>query len=125
MPAPTTIIYSGQTAYYYYNGTYYVPTEVKAERPEGAEPPPPPPGEGEDPSYSVQGEDGPEMIESDHNYEVVQAPIGATVTYLPEEASKVEIEGRTYHVNEETYYQTFVSGGETIYMVVADPNGNT
>ncbi|MHC5114150.1 MAG: DUF6515 family protein, partial [Planctomycetota bacterium] len=126
VPAPTTVVYEGSNSYYYYNGTYYQPTDKEADRPEGAAPPPPPPGEGEDPTYSVQGEegeDGPEMIESDHNYEVIQAPIGATVPYLPEEAKEVDVAGKKYHVFDDTYYQTFVSDGDTIYMVVADPTG--
>ncbi len=118
VPAPTTVVYAGSTSYYYYNGTYYQPTDQPAERPEGAAPPPPDEGE-----FSIQGEgDGPEMIESDQNYEVVATPIGATVPYLPEEANKVEVKGKTYFVYEGTYYQRFVSDGDTIYMAVENPS---
>ena len=49
-------------------------------------------------------------------------PVGATVPYLPEEAKKVKVSGKTFMVYEHTYYQPFVSGGDTIYMVVQDPH---
>ena len=117
VPAPTTVVYSGSTSYYYYNGTYYQPTDEPAERPEGAAPPPEDEG-----AYSVQGEgDGPKMVESDHNYEVVAPPMGATVPYLPDETKKVDVEGKTYYAYEDTYYRQFVNDGDTIYMVVEDP----
>jgi hypothetical protein len=54
-------------------------------------------------------------------YEVIEPPIGATVPYLPEEASEQSIGGKTYYVYDGTYYKPFVSNGETIYMVVDDP----
>jgi hypothetical protein len=118
VPAPTTVVYQSTNSYYYYNGTFYQPTDEPADRPEGAAPPPEDEG-----AYSIQGTDeGPEMIESDHNYKVVAPPIGATVPYLPEEADEVEVNGRTYYVFDGTYYQPFVSDGETIYMVVEDPS---
>ncbi len=117
VPAPTTVVYAGTTSYYYYNGTYYTPSDKPAERPKDA--PPPPEAEGE---YSVQGkDDGPEMIESEHNYEVVGPPVGASVPYLPEEADEVEINGKKYSVYDGTYYQAFVNDGDTIYMIVEDP----
>ena len=117
VPAPTTVVYAGSNSYYYYNGTYYQPTDEPAERPEGAAPPPEYEGE-----FSLQGEgDGPEMIESDHNYEVVTPPIGVTVPYLPDEADEVEVSNKSYFVYDGAYYQQFINDGDTIYMVVEDP----
>ena len=63
------------------------------------------------------------MIEGeDHNFEVVRAPEGATVPYLPEEATKEKVGGKDYFVSDGTYYRAFASDGETIYMVVDDPH---
>ena len=111
VPTATTVVYVGTTPYYYYGGAYYVATTQPAE-------PPPPKEEGSPEDDEVPE---PEMTEDDHNYEVVEPPIGATVPYLPEEADEQSIEGKTYFVYDETYYQPFVSEGETIYMVVDDP----
>ena len=62
------------------------------------------------------------MTDDETNYEVVKAPIGATVSYLPEEAKEQTIKGRKYFQFEGTYYQAFSSEGETIYMVVEKPH---
>ena len=61
------------------------------------------------------------MTEDDHNYEVVAPPVGATVTYLPDEATERVVSGTTYLVHDGTYYRLFASEGETIYMVVDSP----
>jgi hypothetical protein len=111
VPSATTVVYSGTTAYYYYGGTYYVPSDQPAPQPEATS----------KQDTEQETSDAPEMIESDHTFEVVGPPIGATVPYLPEEAEEVEVSGRTYFVFEGTYYQPFASDGETIYMVVEDP----
>ncbi len=111
VPAATTIVYSGRTAYYYYGGTYYVPSDQPAPQPEATS---------EDDTEGGTS-DAPEMIDSDHTFEVIEPPIGATVPYVPEEAEGVKVNGRTYFVFEGTYYQPFASDGETIYMVVEDP----
>ena len=66
------------------------------------------------------------MIENDEeNYEVVAAPVGATVPYLPEEADEEIVKGKTYYVYEGTFYQPFAGEGETIYMVVSDPRASS
>ncbi len=62
------------------------------------------------------------MTDDENNYEVVKAPVGATVPYLPEEAKEQTIKGRKYFQSEGTYYQAFSSEGETIYMVVENPH---
>lgn len=114
VPAPTTVVYAGSTPYYYYGGTYYAPTDqAVTSLQEGADEDTPPEGE-EDP-------DAPDMIESDHNFEVIAPPFGTTVPYLPDEADELDIKGKTYFEYEGTYYQPFVSDGDTIYMVVTDP----
>ena len=77
----------------------------------------------------VATEDGksvalPAMAEDDEdeNFKVVAPPIGATVPYLPEEATQKTVKGKKYHLHEGTYYRPFASEGETIYMVVEDPH---
>ena len=62
------------------------------------------------------------MTDEDYNYEVVAPPPGATVPYLPEEADEQRIADKTYFLYDGTYYKPFASDGETIYMVVEDPN---
>ena len=110
VPTATTVVYVGTTPYYYYGGTYYVATTQPAE--------PPPPKESDAAEEEVPE---PEMTEDEHNYKVIAPPTGATVPYLPEEADETSIGGKTYFVYDETYYQPFVSDGETIYMVIDDP----
>ena len=57
----------------------------------------------------------------DQNYKVVAPPVGATVPYVPEEASEETVGGKKYFVYDGAYYRPFASDGETIYMVVDDP----
>ena len=47
--------------------------------------------------------------------------MGSTVPYLPEEAKKKTVGGQKYFVFDGTWYQAFVSGDDTIYMVVNEP----
>ena len=108
VPTATTVVYVRSTPYYYYGGTYYIATTQPA-------PPPPPPPEGTDLSQQ------PEMTDDDHNYQVVTAPVGATVPYLPDEADKQSINGRSYFLYDGAYYRPFVSDGDTVYVVVEDP----
>ncbi len=107
------MVYVGTTPYYYYGGTYYVVTTAPA-------PQPPPQATGEV-AKEASSEKTPEMTDDEDNYEVIKAPIGATVPYLPDEAKEQTIKGRKYFRVEETYYQAFSSEGETIYMVVENP----
>jgi hypothetical protein len=115
------VVYAGTTEYVYVNGAYYVPTTKPAEQP----PPPDPntktaasPEEAKDPSEIPMKEGGEEQ-----NYEVVGAPVGATVPYLPEEAEEKTVSGKKYFVHDGTYYRAFASDGDTVYMVVEDPSG--
>ncbi len=95
-------------------GTYYVATSQPAPRPEIP-----------DDVVIEESEENPPMTEDDHNYEVVEPPVGATVTYLPDEADEKRINGKTYLLYEGTYYQPFVSDGDTIYQVVEDPTARS
>ena len=116
VPSYTTVVYVGSTPYYYANGTYYVATSAPADKP--------PADDDSAQTASTSGDpppEPPEMTEDDHNYEVVESPVGATVTYLPDGAEQQKVAGTTYYVYADTYYQPFASGDETIYMVVENP----
>ena len=41
--------------------------------------------------------------------------------YLPDEATETTVNGKVFYVHDDTYYQPFSRGGDTIYMVVEDP----
>ncbi len=121
IPTYSTVVYVGTTEYVYVNGAYYVPTTKPAEQPPPPDPNPKPaasPEEAEDPSEIPMKEGGEEQ-----NYEVVAAPVGATVPYLPEEAEEKTVSGKKYFVHDGMYYRAFASDGDTIYMVVEDPRG--
>jgi hypothetical protein len=110
VPTATTVVYVSTTPYYYYGGAFYVATKEKATKPTE-----------DDVKGAGKEEDYPPMTEDDHNYKVVSPPIGATVPYLPDEAKEKTINAKKYWIYEHTYYQAFVSEGDTIYMVVEDP----
>ena len=131
VPTATTVVYAGEQPYYYYGGTYYAATDKPAETPDATE-------EDLDASTeeetelqtltsTVSTEDGEEMelppvpVDDEQNYEVVAPPVGATVPYLPDDASESTVNGKKYFVHEGTYYQPFASDGDTIYLIVEDP----
>jgi hypothetical protein len=129
VPTTTTVVYASSTPYLYYSGAFYVTTTTPA--------PQPPPKTKADDTIKVAktgstpaGKDAgvsqelPKMIKStkDENYKVTAPPVGATVPYIPTEADSKTIGGKKYFVYSGTYYRPFASDGETIYMVVADPN---
>ncbi len=132
VPTYTTVVYVGTTPYYYVNGVYYVATDAPAQQP------PPPEQSAQVQAAKVETNaaaskdsavaeaeatlDDVPMTDEDYNYEVVGPPPGATVPYLPEEADEQQVAGKTYFVYDGTYYKPFASDGETIYMVVEDPN---
>ncbi|MEL6212545.1 MAG: DUF6515 family protein, partial [Pseudomonadota bacterium] len=74
-------------------------------------------------SSSDQPEAAP-MVDDGQNYQVVNAPVGASVPYLPDDAVKTKIDGKTYFVHDDAYYQAFSNEDETIYVVVNNPNGD-
>jgi hypothetical protein len=47
--------------------------------------------------------------------------IGASVAYLPPEATPVVVSGQTYYVDGDTYYEQCFVNGETSYCVVDPP----
>jgi hypothetical protein len=114
VPTYTTVVYAGTTPYYYAGNAYYVATDAPAPQPEIP-----------DDVVLQESEENPPMTEDDHNYEVVEPPVGATVPYLPDEADEQRVDGKTYFLYEGTYYRPFVSDGETIYQVVEDPTATT
>ncbi len=133
VPTATTIVYVGETPYYYYGGTYYIVSDKPAEKPD--------PTEVTVNINVTTGEDGalrtitstataengevvklpPVPVDDEQNYEVVQPPVGVTVPYLPDEVEQRTIGGKRYVVYKGTFYRPFASDGETIYMVVEDP----
>jgi hypothetical protein len=123
VPVGTTVVHVGSTPYYYYGGTFYVVSSTSAQAP-----PPAPAATAPAATTTAvastakeQSLGDVEMIEDDQSYEVVTPPVGATVPYLPEEASEATVGGKKYFVHNDTYYRPFASDGETIYMIVDDP----
>ena len=117
VPTATTVVYVGTAPYYYYGGTYYVATTAPAEKP------PPPDAAATTASEKKEEslEDVPMTDDEDQNYEVVSAPVGATVPYLPDEAKEEVVGGKKYFAYAGTYYRAFASDGDTLYQVVEDP----
>lgn len=131
VPAHTTVVYVGSTPYYYVNGAYYVATDAPAQQPPPAQPaqqsagtlePRAPASKDPAVAEAEAALDEVPMTDEDYNYEVVAPPAGATVPYLPDEADEQKIDGKTYFLYDGTYYKPFANDGETIYMVVEDPN---
>ena len=141
VPTVTTVVYVRERPYYYYNGTYYVVTDKPAEKPKDSganvnvnvnvttDSPSDEEEELQTITSTIQAEGGEEMelppmpAADEQNYEVVTPPVGATVPYLPESADQKTVDGKTYFVNEGTYYKAYASDGDTIYMVVEKPEG--
>lgn len=57
-------------------------------------------------------------IDTGSAYEVVPAPPGAVVTQIPDGALEQDIDGQTYLVFNNTYYQPVSENGEDAYEVV-------
>ena len=115
VPTVTTVVYVETTPYYYYGGTFYVTSTQPAEQPPPPDPAAAPSAEGEQTLADVP------MTDDEGSYVVVAPPPGATVPYVPDEADETNVNGKTYYVHDDTYYQPFSSEGDTIYMVVEDP----
>jgi hypothetical protein len=126
IPIATTVVYVGSTPYYYYSGTYYVATAEPAPKPETSETTVNVNVNVTSEATTDRGEkvNLPPLAEDDEeeNYKVVAPPTGATVPYLPEEATEKTVKGKKYFVYGGAYYRPFASDGETIYMVVEDPS---
>ena len=59
--------------------------------------------------------------ESDPTFKVIAAPIGATVTELPGDATKESVGGEDYFVYGDNWYKPFYSGSTAVYVVVEQP----
>ncbi len=123
IPLSSTPVIVDNSTYYYYGGTYYQPTEESAEIPEQyqsiATAKVSQDASGRD--MQTQQMESPEMTSDDSNYQVISPPLGATVPYLPEDARKEVIDGKTYYVHNNTWYKPYSSEGDTIYRVVNKP----
>ena len=137
VPTGTTVVYAGNVKHYYYGGTYYVATTEPATTPESpetavavqAEPDTAADDDDAIVQSTITDKNGEEVelpplaVDNEQNYEVVAPPIGATVTYLPDEVDEKTVDGRRYFVFEGTHYKAFASGDDVIYLVVEDPAG--
>lgn len=121
LPRTSVVVYVGPTPYYYYGGIFYAAVTaavVKAAADEAAAD-----KAAVDKAAQDKQAPTPSAEPDEHNYQVVSAPVGASVPYLPEDAVEKKIDGKIYFVHDNAYYRAFVSDDETIYMVVADPTG--
>ena len=55
------------------------------------------------------------------SYQVVQAPLAATVYSLPQGAQRQIVNGSAYYSYGSTWFQAFYSGDQTIYQVCSQP----
>ena len=125
-----TVVYVGSTPYYYDGGTYYVATAAPAQTPPPQTTQTSTRTTTQTSTTTASSSSGQESLddipmtegEGDENYEVVEAPVGATVPYLSDEAKDTTVDGTKYYVDNDTYYRPFASDGDTIYMVVEDPH---
>ena len=63
----------------------------------------------------------PEEEGGDPSFKTVEAPVGAKVDYVPDGAASETIDGVTYFVYNDVYYQPFYSGSEDVYIVAEKP----
>ena len=69
-------------------------------------------------SGNSRGGDGVHMLLADY---YTAAPVGAKVDYVPDGASSETIDGVTYFVYSNTYYQPFYSGPKVVYIMANKP----
>ena len=62
--------------------------------------------------------------EGGESYELVAPPIGATVPYLPDDAKRTVVDGKTYYLHADTWYKPYIGDGDVIYQVIEDPRKN-
>ena len=127
-------VYVGTTSYYYANGYYYTPAPaggyVMAAPPVGVVVQQPPTqvvnvtvndndyGYSNGAYYEIQE---PEEEGGDPSFKTVEAPVGAKVDYVPDGAASETVDGVTYFVYNDVYYQPFYSGSEVVYIVAEKP----
>ena len=62
--------------------------------------------------------DGVFLEPSGSSYVVVNPPVGAVVTYLPEGCTKIQTNNIMYYNCSDIYYQPFYQNGNTVYKVI-------
>ncbi len=65
-------------------------------------------------------QDGVFYILQNGQYYVIEAPIGALVTQIPNDYDEIELDGRTYYIVENTLYKTTVIDGALYFEVVSN-----
>ena len=130
VPRTTTVVYVGPKPYYYYGGSFYVATTLPASRPSAEENavdtgPKTSSSNADTNIVEPTPPDSQPMTDDEQNYQLVDAPVGASVPYLPEDAVETTVNGKTYFVYDDVYYQAFSSEDETVYMVVDQPSATT
>ena len=65
-------------------------------------------------------QDGVFYILNNGQYYVIEAPIGALVTEIPNDYDEIELDGRTYYLVENTLYKTTVIDGALYFEVVSN-----
>jgi hypothetical protein len=65
-------------------------------------------------------QDGVFYILKNGQYYVIEPPIGALVTEIPNDYDEIELEGRTYYLVEDTLYKTTVIDGALYFEVVSN-----
>jgi len=56
-----------------------------------------------------------------NGWQVVDPPVGAMITQLPEGAMEQNVSGATYYLYANAYFQPFYNGSDVVYMIVEDP----
>ena len=57
----------------------------------------------------------------EENFRIVEPPVGATVSLIPEDSEEKTVGEETYYVYAGTWYKPFYSGDDVVYMVTGDP----
>ena len=138
IPQDSQTVYVQDTKYYYSSGTYYQDAPsgdgyVVAQAPTGAEVQSLPDatsnvksGSGETYQYvngTYYDEKPADTPDAAPSYEVVDAPLGAMVPDLPEDAKQQKVGDDTYFEYADTWYKPFYSGSDVVYQVIDKPAG--
>ena len=65
--------------------------------------------------------EGSYLVRSPRGFEVVPAPVGAIVSYVPRGAVETRIDGKKHYVHEGSYYRPYYQGTRVVYKVVTPP----
>ena len=61
-------------------------------------------------------------VKNKKGYQVIKAPVGAIVPAVPDGGKEQKIDGQTYMVYKDVYYQPIVQNGKNVYQVVEMSN---